>query len=215
MPTGRTGDSFSIEQENDLKRMKQQRASGDSYSSKDIRKLESSKAMQHKLSGVNKSLGDQIPSIKQSTMQDTSVGAAPISGATSQNASDAIDTSGGDVAANVGISMASKSASNMITNGGTTTNTAAGGAGGAIEGGTSMLATGNPYLIGGAAIVGGITGGMKAKAARKKAIHEADATHQKNIAVIEGQKADRLSSALDGLSKQFGATLNNNSNLSI
>lgn len=73
-----------------------------------------------------------------------------------------------------------------------TTSTGEGAVGGALEGGMSaaMASGGNPYAAAAGAIIGGVTGGMKAKAARKAKLGqiESDRIIAEANALSEGEK---------------------------
>lgn len=181
--------------------------------------LSKERRFQEELMRSKKGMADQIQAkrinvsaagkVDPSGGQIASAQPQEISGATGMDAAQASQIK------SAGAGMAGNAAGNMIDGGGTTTSTSSGAAGGAMKGAASMAATGNPYLIGGAAIMGGITGGMKAKKARKAKAAEIEATHQANLGKIEGQKTQRLGEAMAGLSAQFGRTLNNNQTLGL
>ena len=171
-------------------------------------RMEAARKEALKLQQTNQGLGDQVAaqSIKAtpSGAVDPSGGQmASVTGLTSQSAGPAIQNAAGNMAMSKGADMVAS----QIDGGGTTTNTGSGFSGGAIKGGMSMASTGNPYAIAGGAVLGGVTGALKAKSNRKKQEAEAQAKMHTSLGKIEGEKTDRLNKALAGLADNFSRTL--------
>jgi len=123
--------------------------------------------------------------------------------------------SGGD-AAKAGLSMGIDVIKNSgIIGDGSTTDTGSGAAEGAIGSALSAAPSGNPYAIVGSAILGGVTGGLKAKAARKQALAKIEAEKHQRLGQIEAEKESKKQAALSELKGSFSRTLNTNKSVNL
>jgi len=78
---------------------------------------------------------------------------------------------------------------------------------GALKGATGAAATGDPFLIAGAAALGGVTAALQGRSERKKAKREAEAKAQQNIGTIEQSKGVGVSNSLGGLQSALAQAL--------